>query len=80
MADTPDTVRIDVKSAWTSKINWTQAIAVLASIATVFGLDVDPETQVAIVAGITGVQAVITWVLRTWFTTAVTEASAAKVA
>lgn len=57
-----------MNTAWLSKINWTQALGVLASVFVVFGIDVPPETQVAAVTGIQGTQAVLTWVFRTWFT------------
>lgn len=57
-----------MNSAWLSKINWTQAFGVLASVFVVFGIDVPPETQVQAVAGIQGAQAVLTWVFRTWMT------------
>jgi hypothetical protein len=72
-------VTVDVKSAWLSKINWTQAIGVIASVAAVFGLNLDPALQVEIVAGIQGVVAVVTWALKTFGTTTVTPSSAAKV-
>lgn len=73
-----DAVTVDVKSAWLSKINWTQAIGVAASVAAVFGFSLPAETQVALIAGIQGVVAVVTWVLRTFFSSTVTPASAAK--
>lgn len=63
-----ETIRVPVKSAWTSKINWAQGLSLLASILVVFGIDLEPKTQVEVVAGIQGVQAVLTWVIRTWFT------------
>ena len=74
-----DAVTVDVKSAWLSKINWAQAIGVVASIAAVFGLDVPASTQVEIVAGIQAIVAVVTWALKTFGTTTVTPSSAAKV-
>lgn len=70
-----DMVKVPVKSSWASKINWTQAVALAASVAVVFGVPVEPETQVAIIAGIQGVQATATWILRTWFTKEVTPSS-----
>lgn len=70
------TAEVEVKSAWTSKINWTQVVAVLAMILTVFGFSLPPELQAQIVAGIVAVQALVTWVLKTFFTTSVTTASA----
>lgn len=68
-------VTVDTKSAWLSKINWTQAVSVLASVLVVFGLNLDPSTQLAIVGVIQGIQAVVTWVLKTWFTPTVTPGS-----
>ena len=72
-------VEVAVKSAWWSKINWVQAVAMVATVATVFGFDFPPELQAKIVATITGVSGVATVILRTWFTTSVTPASADKV-
>lgn len=68
---TPE-VKVTVKSAWSSKINWTQGVALLAMLGTFFGFDLDTETQGEILAGIIGVQAAVTWVLKTWFTSTVT--------
>lgn len=70
-----DTVVVPVKSAWLSKINWTQAVGVLASILVVFGVDLPADTQLSIVAGIQGAQAAVTWILRTFFTKAITPAN-----
>lgn len=72
--------QVEVESAWLSKINWTQAIGIAASvIAVVSGnkYQIPAETQLAIVAGIQGVQAVASWVLKTWFTKTITPAVAA---
>ncbi len=74
-----DTVVVDVKSAWLSKINWTQAIGVAASIAAVFGFNLPAQTQVEIVAAIQGVVAVVTWALKTFSHPTVTPSQAAKV-
>ena len=73
-----DTAVVDVKSAWLSKINWTQAIGVAASIGAVFGLNLDAQTQVAVVAGIQGIVAVVTWILKTFVKPSVTPSAAAK--
>lgn len=59
------------KSAWASKINWTQAVAILASIGAYFGLDLDAQTQAEILAAIPIVQGLVTWVLRTFFNNSV---------
>lgn len=69
---------VPVKSAWASKINWTQAIAFAAMIGSYFGIDVDAETQAQILAGIVGVSSFVTFVMRTWFTKSVTAAAASK--
>ncbi|RWP05113.1 hypothetical protein [Mesorhizobium sp.] len=72
------TTTVEVKSAWYSKINWTQALGLIASILVVFGVDVPAEVQVQIVAGIQAAQAVVTWVLKTWFSDSVTPSAAGK--
>ena len=66
---------METKSAWVSKINATQAVAVLAMLLTMFGADLDTETQAEVVAFIMSGQAVATWVMRTWFTKKLTKAS-----
>ena len=72
-------VEVAVKSAWWSKINWVQAVAMVATVATVFGFNFPPEFQAKVVETIIGVSGVATIILRTWFTTSVTVASADKV-
>jgi hypothetical protein len=67
--------KVEVKSAWLSKINWTQAVAVVAMVATMFGLDIDATLQAEILAAIIGVQSVVTWVIKTFFSPTVTPAS-----
>ena len=67
-----------VQSAWLSKINWTQAIAFAAMMLTMFGIDLTPDVQAQILAAITAVSAVVTWVLRTFFTSTITPTVAAK--
>lgn len=69
------TVPVEVKSAWYSKINWTQAVAIAASGAVLLGVDVDAQTQASIVMAIQGAQGIVTWVLRTWFNRSVSPAS-----
>lgn len=75
----PTTVRVDVKSSWASKINWTQAIAALSMVLTVvFGPSaaLSAEQQLAIVTVIGLLGQVVTWIIRTWFTRSITAASA----
>jgi hypothetical protein len=65
---------VKIKSAWLSKINWTQAVGLLAAGLTFFKLDLPAETQAAILAGITGITATVTWFFRTFKNNTVTEA------
>lgn len=69
------TQRVAVKSAWLSKINWTQAVSLLATLLAIKGINLDAETQVAVIAGIQGVQSAATWAFRTWFNRSVSPAS-----
>lgn len=66
---------VPVKSAWASKINWTQAVAFLAMLAAAFGIDMDEGTQTAVVSSILAIQALVTWIMRTWFTKSITPSS-----
>lgn len=80
---TPSTVAVATQSAWSSKINWTQAIGIAASVIAVITankVNVPPEQQVAIVGVIQGIQSVASWIMRTWFTKTVTPASVANAA
>lgn len=81
MAEAGETTRVEVKSAWTSKINWTQAVGVAASVLTVVTgskFNIPADQQLVIVGIIQGVQSLVTWVVKTWFTNTVTAASTAK--
>lgn len=66
------------KSAIWSKINWTQGVAMLAMLLSLFGFDLDAQTQADIMAAIIAVQGVITWVLRTFFNNSVDPSLAGK--
>lgn len=75
-----ETLRVETKSAWLSKINWTQAVAVTANllVLTTGGkFDIPPEVQAQIVVGIGAVQGLATWIFKTWFTPTITPASQA---
>lgn len=71
----PATARVEIKSAWFSKINWTQAVAMAASVGVIFGVDLDAKTQLALVGMIQSGQTVATWLFRTWFNRSVSPAS-----
>ncbi len=60
-------VLAEVKSPWYSKINWTQAVGLVASIAAVYSINVSPEMQAAIVIAIQAAQSLLTVVFRTYF-------------
>jgi hypothetical protein len=73
-----DTINVQIKTAWMSKINWTQAIsgaAMLVTFLTGGKLNITPEQQVDIVVTIGVVTNIITWVIKTWFTPTVTPSS-----
>jgi hypothetical protein len=74
----PDTARVEIASAWTSKINWTQAVSFAAMGLTFFsggkvGMSADQQAGVVVTIGV--ITNVATWVMRTWFTKTVTPAS-----
>lgn len=76
-----NSVVVDVKSGWLSKVNWTQAIGVVASVAVVLTggkVNIDLATQGEIVVGIQSIVAVATWALRTFGKPTATPAQAAK--
>ncbi len=66
------------KSAWQSKIVWTQVVSILAMALSFFGYDLDAQTQTEILAAIIAVNGVITWVLRTFFNNSVSPEMAGK--
>lgn len=73
-----DTTIVEVKSAWASKINWTQGIAGTAMVlAWVSGgkIGLTSDQQAALVTSIGVITNVATWVLKTWFTKTVTPTS-----
>lgn len=69
---------MDVKSSWLSKINWTQGVTGAAVLLSWVGIDMPPEVRAAVISVISGIGLVVTWVIRTWFTTSITTASVQK--
>jgi len=74
----PATVRVPVKSAWLSKVNWVQGVAALSMILVfVFGnsaaLTPEQQNSIVVVIGLAG--NVVTWIVKTWFTPTVSAAS-----
>jgi hypothetical protein len=71
-------VTVPTKSAWLSKINWTQGVSSLAMVLTLvsggtLNLTADQQTAMIVTVGVVG--DIATWVIKTWFTPTVTPAS-----
>lgn len=56
------------KSPAKSKINWTALATMIVNLVTALGLDLDPETKVAIIATVSTVASTAVMIFRTWFT------------
>jgi hypothetical protein len=75
------TATVPVVSAWSSKINWTQAVAAFAMILTLvsggkLGMDADQQTAAVVTIGV--VCNITTWIMKTYFTTSVHPTSLPK--
>jgi hypothetical protein len=71
---TQPTVIVPITSAWSSKINWTQAVAIIASLLTFFSggsFGLTDAQQAAIVVTIGVIQGIATWIMKTFFTSTV---------
>ncbi len=75
----PTTVTVPVKSAWYSKVNWTQAIGLAISGATALSGILPPQYGVPVAIGVQAAQSMITWYFKTFATTTITPSSATKV-
>jgi hypothetical protein len=76
--DVPQTATVPVTSGWTSKVNWTQAVAgaaMLITVSTGGKLNLTAEQQAAIVTVIGLVSQLATFILHTWFSPSVKAAS-----
>ena len=69
---------VDVKSAWFSKVNWTAALSALLTLLVAFGLPLTEEQKAGVLSAVGVIGPVIVMILKTYFTTTVTPASAAK--
>lgn len=79
LQETPmDSILANVKSAWLSKLNWTMAAGLLFNLFSFFGLQVPSDVKEAIFVVGNGVVLIVAWIIRTWFTTSITPASAKK--
>lgn len=77
---TPTVVDAPVKSLWTSKINITQVVAAVLTMAVgiVGALNLNPEQTAQATAGVAVVGQVATFIFRTFFTTSVLSSSVGK--
>lgn len=83
LSKTVVTATVDVKSAWLSKVNWTQAVGIGASLvvlATGGKVNLGLAEQAEIVTGIQSVVALVTWYQRTFAHPTVTPSQAKKAA
>jgi hypothetical protein len=75
----PKLERVPVKPATSSKINKTQAIAVvvtsIVSLLTSFGIEISADLEADILKGIIAAGALVTWYLRTYKTRSITPSS-----
>lgn len=74
-----DKTTVQIKSAWVSKINWTQAVSGVAMLLAWFSggkIGLTTEQQAAVVTTIGVATNIVTWIIKTWFTTTVTPSSA----
>lgn len=55
---------MDSKPIWSSKTFWANIVGAAAGLAALYGIDVPPEDQVAIVGGILGLVNVVNILLR----------------
>lgn len=73
-------VVVPIKSAWLSKINWTQIAGPVAGVLAFIGIkDVSVDQIAAIMLGIQSLQSVATIVIKTFYTGTVTPSSAAGI-
>ena len=80
-APSAPTATVPVVSAWSSKINWTQAVAAFAMILTLIsggkvGMDADQQAAAVVTIGV-GCN-IATWIMKTFFTASVHPASLTK--
>lgn len=57
-----------INSPMSSKINWTQFVALGVTVAAIFGIVIPPEIQDAAIKIVALGAPVLTFILRTWFT------------
>ena len=78
MADTAPTVIVEEKSAWFSKIAWTQILTVAFTLLAAFGVNIPDDLKVNLMTAATSIGAVVTIIWKIWFTQTITPSSASK--
>jgi peptidoglycan hydrolase-like protein with peptidoglycan-binding domain len=73
-----ETILANVKSAWASKLNWTLAAGAVFNVLAFLGILVPTDVKDAVVVVGNGLVLIVAWIIKTWFTTAITTASAKK--
>lgn len=76
--ETAPTVIVEEKSSWFSKVNWAQVLTVVFTMLAAFGFNVPEDLRVNIMAAVTALGGLVTIIMRTYFTTTITPASAKK--
>ncbi len=83
MSTTPSlpSITVPITSAWSSKVNWTQAVSAGAMVLTLVsggkvGMSADQQAAAVVTIGVIG--NIVTWVFKTFFTSSVHAASLPK--
>lgn len=71
----PNVSVVPVKSAFTSKVNWVQIVGFLLTLLSVVGIDIDEDTKLQIVVGLSAIIGVVTIVIKTFFTKSINSSS-----
>jgi hypothetical protein len=70
---------MEVKSSWASQTIWAQIVGAIAILAARYGVDIDAETQAALIMVIAFAIQAFTVIRRKYFTASVTPTVAAKI-
>lgn len=77
---TPTIAVVPVKSAWWSKINWTQVAGPLAGLLALLGIkNVTPEQISGIILAIQTMQSIVTIIIKTFYTGTITPSSVDRI-
>ena len=68
-------ILVPVISGFASKINWTQFLGLVASLLTARGFAIPPDMVPALLVAVQAVTALLTIIMRTWFTKSIIHGS-----